>query len=154
MYPLLEPLPGVAPAEKGSIRTNKRGLFEAFDLQDCFLLALGSGKHRSEIHAWQNKNIRHQLGVFVPSIQLSFQEPVGQGGSKQCGPSGYTLPGPQLWINPLSLIGPFVWSYHCATMWTETQTSGISRSWSLSPLRKVWTRTSHLPLSPHRSNRL
>ena len=25
-----------------------------------FLLALGSGKCRSEIHAWQNKNIRHQ----------------------------------------------------------------------------------------------
>ena len=25
-----------------------------------FLLALGLGKHRSEIHAWQNKNIRHQ----------------------------------------------------------------------------------------------
>ena len=25
-----------------------------------FLLALGSGKHRSEIHAWENKNIRHQ----------------------------------------------------------------------------------------------
>ena len=26
-----------------------------------FLLALGSGKLRSEIHAWQNKNIRHQF---------------------------------------------------------------------------------------------
>ena len=25
-----------------------------------FLLALGSGKHRSEIHAWQHRNIRHQ----------------------------------------------------------------------------------------------
>ena len=25
-----------------------------------FLLALGLGKHRSEIHVWQNKNIRHQ----------------------------------------------------------------------------------------------
>ena len=25
-----------------------------------FLLALGSGKHRSEIHAWLNQNIRHQ----------------------------------------------------------------------------------------------
>ena len=25
-----------------------------------FLLALGSSKHRSEIHAWQNRNIRHQ----------------------------------------------------------------------------------------------
>ena len=30
----------------------------AFDLQDCF--PLGPSKHRSEIHAWQNKNIRHQ----------------------------------------------------------------------------------------------
>ena len=26
-----------------------------------FLLALGSGKRRSEIHAWQHKNIRHQV---------------------------------------------------------------------------------------------
>ena len=25
-----------------------------------FLLALGSGKRRSEIHVWQNRNIRHQ----------------------------------------------------------------------------------------------
>ena len=25
-----------------------------------FLLALGSGKRRNEIHAWQNRNIRHQ----------------------------------------------------------------------------------------------
>ena len=25
-----------------------------------FLLALGSGKRRGEIHAWQNRNIRHQ----------------------------------------------------------------------------------------------
>ena len=29
-------------------------------LQTVFLLALGSGKRRSEIHAWQNRNIRHQ----------------------------------------------------------------------------------------------
>ena len=33
-------------------------------------------------------------GVFVPSIQLYFQEPAGQGGSRQCGPSGYSSPGP------------------------------------------------------------
>ena len=31
---------------------------EAF--KTVFLLALGSGKRRSEIHAWQNRNIRHQ----------------------------------------------------------------------------------------------
>ena len=36
-----------------------KGLFEAFDFKTVFLLALGSGKRRSEIHAWQNK-IRHQ----------------------------------------------------------------------------------------------
>ena len=37
-----------------------KGLFEAFDFKTVFLLALGSGKRRSEIHDWQNKNIRHQ----------------------------------------------------------------------------------------------
>ena len=35
-------------------------LLEALDLQDCLLLDLGSGKCRSEIHAWLHKNIRHQ----------------------------------------------------------------------------------------------
>ena len=34
-----------------------------------FLLALGSGKRRSEIHAWLNKNIRHQA---VKSVPLPF----------------------------------------------------------------------------------
>ena len=33
-------------------------------------------------------------GVFVPSTQLFFQEPAGQGESRQCGPSGYASPGP------------------------------------------------------------
>ena len=49
-----------------------------------FLLALGSGKRRSEIHAC----------VPVSIFQLSFQEPAGQRGSRQCGPSGYSSPGP------------------------------------------------------------
>ena len=31
-----------------------------FTFKTVFLLALGSGKHRSEIHAWLNKNLRHQ----------------------------------------------------------------------------------------------
>ena len=33
----------------------------------------------------------------VPVSQLSFQEPALQGGSRQCGPSGYTNPGPNSW---------------------------------------------------------
>ena len=63
-------------------------------------------------------------------------------------------PWPQLWINPSSLIGPSVRSERCATIWTGPQTSGRIKNWSLSPSRKVSTRTSHLPLSPHGSNRL
>ena len=36
-----------------------------------FLIALGSGKHRSEINAWQNKNIRHQTDWSKVSLYLS-----------------------------------------------------------------------------------
>ena len=115
-----------------------------------FLLALGSGKRRSEIHAWQNRNIRHQSdwSIHVSMTQLSFQESAGQRGSRRCYPSGYTSPGPQLWINPSSLTGPSFRLESYATIWTAPQTSGRIRSWFLSPLRKVSTKTSHLPLSP------
>ena len=68
----------------------KRGLFEAFDIQDHLPLGPGSGKCMSEIHAWQNKNIRHQSDWSKVSLYPS----AGQGGSRQCGPSGYTSPGP------------------------------------------------------------
>ena len=36
-----------------------------------FLLALGSGKCRSEIHTWQNKNIRHQSNWSKVSLYSS-----------------------------------------------------------------------------------
>ena len=36
-----------------------------------FLLALGSGKRRSEIHAWHNKNIRHQADWSKVSLYPS-----------------------------------------------------------------------------------
>ena len=36
-----------------------------------FLLALGSGKRRSEIHAWQNRNIRHQSNWSKVSLYPS-----------------------------------------------------------------------------------
>ena len=38
----------------------KEASFKCLTFQTVFLLALGSGKRRSEIHAWQHKNIRHQ----------------------------------------------------------------------------------------------
>ena len=57
-------------------------------------------------------------GVPVPITQLSLQETAGPRGSRQCGPRGITALAPQLWIDPLSLTGPFVQSGHCATIWT------------------------------------
>ena len=81
-----------------SIGTPLRGLFEVLTFKTVFFLTLGSGKHRSDIHAWQNKNIRHQSDwskvSLNPAPSLFFQEPAGQGESGQCGPSGYTNPGP------------------------------------------------------------
>ena len=38
----------------------KEASLKHLTFKTLFLLAPGSGKHRSEIHAWQNKNIRHQ----------------------------------------------------------------------------------------------
>ena len=38
----------------------KEASLKHLTFKTVFLLALGSGKHRSEIHAWQKKNIRHQ----------------------------------------------------------------------------------------------
>ena len=38
----------------------KEASLKHLSFKTVFLMALGSGKHRSEIHAWQNRNIRHQ----------------------------------------------------------------------------------------------
>ena len=38
----------------------KESSLKHLTFKTVFLLALGSGKRRSEIHAWQNRNIRHQ----------------------------------------------------------------------------------------------
>ena len=38
----------------------KESSLKYLTFKTVFLLALGSGKRRSEIHAWQNRNIRHQ----------------------------------------------------------------------------------------------
>ena len=54
----------------------------------------------------------------------------------------------------LRVIGPYVQLEPYATTWAGPQTLGRIRSWFLSPSRKVLTKTSHLPPSPHGSNRL
>ena len=65
-----------------------------------FLLALGSGKRRSEIHAWQNKNIRHQSdwSTVSPylSTQLSIQKSAGKEGPDSVAPVVITALAPSL----------------------------------------------------------
>ena len=62
-----------------------------------FLLALGSGKRRSDIHAWQHKNIRHQsdwskVSLF-PSPSFLSKNQLAKEGPGECSPSGHTSPG-------------------------------------------------------------
>ena len=55
-----------------------------------FLLALGSGKRRSEIHAWQHKNIRHQSdwskGSLYPSPSFLSKNQLAKEGPKSVAP--------------------------------------------------------------------
>ena len=76
-----------------------------------FLLALGSGKRRSKIHAWQNRNIRHQSDWSRVSLYLSPSFLSKNQLAKECPDSVAPVvihPWPQLWIGPSSLTGPFV----------------------------------------------
>ena len=61
-------------------------------------------------------------------------------------------PRPHLWISHSRVTGPYVQLEPCATTWTGPQILGRTRSWSLSPSRKVLTKTFHVPPSPHGSD--
>ena len=64
----------------------KEASLKHLTFKTVFLLALGSGKHRSEIHAWLHKNIRHQADwskvslypspSFLSKNQLAKEGPV------------------------------------------------------------------------------
>ena len=45
---------------KAPFESIKEASLKHLTFKTVFILALGSGKRRSEIHAWQNRNIRHQ----------------------------------------------------------------------------------------------
>ena len=134
----------------------KEASLKHLTFKTVFLLALGSGKRRGEIHAWLHKNIRHQsdwskVSLYPSPSFLSKNQPrrvqtVWLQWSFQ--------PRHHLWISHSRVIGPYVQLEPYATTWTGPQTLGRIRSWFLSPSRKVLTKTSHLPPSPHGSNRL
>ena len=106
------------------------------------------GKIRISDTSWTG-----QRCLFTPhqafSLRTSWQKRV----QIVC-PQWLFQPWPQLWISHSRFIGRYVQSEPCATIWTQPQTSGRTRGWSLSPSRRALTKTSDLPLSPHGSSRL
>ena len=117
-----------------------------------FLLAPGSGKRRSEIHAWQNRNIRHQSDwskvSLYPSPSFLSKNQLAKEGPDSVAPVVIPALAPTLSLKSDRSLCPVRALRHYLD-----RTSGRIRSWSLSPSRKVSTKTSHLPPSPHGSNR-
>ena len=72
-----------APAGKGHFEPIKEASLKLLTFKTVFLLALGSGKSRSEIHAWQNRNIRHQSD---PSPSLLSKNQLAQEGPDSVAP--------------------------------------------------------------------
>ena len=123
-----------------------------------FLLALGSGKRRSEIHAWQNRNIRHQsdwskVSLYPSPSFLSKNQPAKEG-PDSVAPGVITALAPTLDRSLKSdrSLCPVRALRHYLDRTSDLR--GKIRRWFLSPLRKVSTKTSHLPLSPLGSSRL
>ena len=132
----------------------KEASLKHLTFKTVFLLALGWGKRRSEIHAWQNRNIRHQSDWSKVSLypSLSF---LSKNQLAKDGPESVTaVVIPALAPTPdMSLKSDRSLCLFRALHYYLDRTSG-RMSWSLSHLRKVLTKTSHLPLSPLGSSKL
>ena len=121
-----------------------------------FLLALGSGKRRRSMLGYIRTSDTNQTGLRCPCTLHPAFYPRTSWLRKvqivwlQCSYQPW-LP---LWISHSRATGPCVQSEPFAITWTGPQILGRTRSWSLSPSRKVLIRTSHLPPSPHGSSRL
>ena len=102
----------------------KEASLKHLTFKTVFLLALSSGKRRSEIHAWQSKNIRHQSDgsrvSLYPSPSFLSKNQLAER-VRTVWPQWSFQPWPRLWIGPSSLTGPSVRLEPCATTWTGPQ---------------------------------
>ena len=120
-----------------------------------FLLALGLGKRRSEIHAWQHKNIRHQSDwskvSLVPSPSFLSKNQLAKEGPESVAPVVIPALAPTL---DRSLKSDRSLCPIRALRYYLDRTSDRVKNWSLSPSGKVSTRTFPLLPSPLGSNKL
>ena len=104
----------------------KEASLKHLTFKTVFLLALGSGKRRSEIHAWATKNIRHQADQskvsLYPSPSFLSKNQLAKEGPDSV--ASVVIPAlPPLWINHSKTTGPYVQLELCAIIWTGSQTS-------------------------------
>ena len=128
----------------------KEASLKPLTFKTIFLLALGSGKCGSKIHAWQgqaNVEVRYmlgrtktsdtsQIGLRCPCTHLPafFQRISWPKRVQTVWPQWLYQPWPQLWIDHSSLTGLYAQSEHCATIWTGPRTSSRIRRWFLCQL--------------------
>ena len=105
-----------------------------------FLLALGSGKRRSEIHAWVHRNIRHQEDWSNVSLSLSPSF-ISKNNWLRRVPLVWPLLSFQPWLlpwkDPSRRIGVCARSGHSVITWTKPKISAQARIWFLFPLLRV-----------------
>ena len=121
-----------------------------------FLLALGSDKRRSEIHAWLHKNSRHQADwskvSLYPSPSFLSKNQLAKEGPDRVALVVIPALAPTL---DRSLKGDRSLCPVRALRYYLDRTSDLRQNKELVFVsRKASTRTSLLPLSPHGSNRL
>ena len=122
-----------------------------------FLLALGSGKRRSEIHAWQNKNIRHQSDwskvSLYPSPSFLSKKQLAKEGPDSVAPVVIPALAPTL---DRSLKSDRSLCPVRALRYYLDRTSDLRQNKELVfvSFKKGFDRISHLLLSPHGSNKL
>ena len=142
---------------KAPLEPLKEASLKHLTFKTVFLLALGSGKRTSEIHAWLHKNIRHQADwskmSLYPSPSFLSKNQLAKEGPDSVAPLVIPALAPTL-DKSSKVTGLCVQSEPFGITWTGPQILGRTRSWSLSPSRKVLVKTSHLPPSPHGSNKL
>ena len=122
-----------------------------------FLLALGSGKRRSEIHAWLHKNIKHQSDwskvSLYPSPSFLSKNQLAKEGPDSVAPVVI----PTLAPSPdRSLKGDRSLCPVRALRYYLDRTADLRQNKELVfvSFKKGLIKTSHLPPSPHGSNKL
>ena len=87
----------------------KEASLKHLTFKTVILLALGSGKRRSEIHAWQNKNIRHQSDWSKVSLYFLSKNQLDKEGPDSVAPMVIPALAP-LWISHLKVTSLYVQS--------------------------------------------